>query len=123
MDWGRTPGGMRYALCTCGWRAPARRKLTHGMSDARDHVATIKRQCASQGWQWWMVKPLGIVTEEPDPQLAGGGGEDLVDDLKPPADAMVEMDTRRARSEGRAPRPVTGNPVGAPRRQGTGGRA
>lgn len=64
-DWGRTPKGKRYAMCTCGWRAPARAKLTHGMSDVRDHMAAVKRQCAAEGWRWWMVDTVGLVTEEP----------------------------------------------------------
>jgi hypothetical protein len=79
LDWGRTTAGKRFAVCSCGWRAPARSKLTHGMSDARDHLAAIRAQCAAQGWQWWMVKPLGMVTEEPDPESAGGELAGVVD--------------------------------------------
>lgn len=67
LDWGVTPKTRkRYAVCSCGWRAPARTKLTHGLSDVRDHLADVKAKCAEQGWKWWMVKPLGLVTEEPD---------------------------------------------------------
>lgn len=66
LDWGRTPGGKRYAVCTCGWRAPARSKLTHGISDVRDHLGDLRRICAEQGWQWWMIKPLGLITVVPD---------------------------------------------------------
>lgn len=76
MDWGQTPGGKRYARCSCGWRAPVRSKLTHAMSDVRDHLSGIRRQCKEAGWAWWMVKG-GLVTEEPDPsdleELAGPG--------------------------------------------------
>lgn len=70
IDWGQTPGTKkRYAMCTCGWRAPARSKLTHGISDVRDHLAEVKKRCAEQGWKWAMIKPNGLVTEEPDPPV------------------------------------------------------
>jgi hypothetical protein len=62
-DWGQTPAGKRYATCSCGWRAPTRSKLTHGISDVRDHLAAIKAQCAAQGWQWWMLGRDSLVTE------------------------------------------------------------
>jgi hypothetical protein len=46
------------------------------MSDVRDHLSGIRRQCKEAGWAWWMVKG-GLVTEEPDPsdleELAGPG--------------------------------------------------
>jgi hypothetical protein len=49
-DWGQTPTGKRYAVCSCGFRAPARAKLTHGLSDIRDHFAEVKREAAEKGW-------------------------------------------------------------------------
>jgi hypothetical protein len=69
MDWGRTPAGKRYAVCACGWRAPARSKLTHGISDVRDHLGAVRRQCEAAGWAWWMITPSGLVTEVPDDQV------------------------------------------------------
>jgi hypothetical protein len=95
MDWGRTPGGKRYASCSCGFRAPARSRLTHGMSDVRDHLSALRRQAAAQGWSWSMI----------------GHGMGLVLDDDPVADQPVVetehmFDTRRAHSEGRAPRRV-----------------
>lgn len=116
MDWGRTPSGRRYALCSCGWRAPARAKLTHGMSDARDHLADVRRRCEAQGWSWWMVKPLGIVTEEP------GEGDDQGEDhgVSLPPVVGGEVFTRRTASSTlrrtrrvrtRSPERHPGNPV------------
>jgi hypothetical protein len=66
VEWGKTPSGKRYAACSCGWRAPARTKLTHGLSDVRDHLGDVRRRCEAQGWTWRMVKGGTLVTEEPD---------------------------------------------------------
>jgi hypothetical protein len=66
MDWGRTPAGKRFAACSCGWRAPARSKLTHGISDARDHLVDVRARQAAIGREWWMVAGA-LVTEEPEP--------------------------------------------------------
>lgn len=81
MDWGRTPAGKRYASCSCGWRAPARTKLTHGMSDVRDHLSLLRRQAQAQGWQWAMIgHGMGLVLDD-DP-TATLEGDDL--DEPPP---------------------------------------
>jgi hypothetical protein len=66
LDWGKTPGGKRYARCGCGWRAPARTKLTHGISDVRDHMAQVKAECAAKGWSWSMISGGSLVTESAD---------------------------------------------------------
>jgi hypothetical protein len=66
MTWGETPGGRRYALCSCGFRAPVRSKLTHGMSDVRDHLRDVRERCRAAGWRWEMVRSLGLVTFEDD---------------------------------------------------------
>ena len=71
LDWGVTPKTRkRFAVCTCGWRAPARSKLTHGISDVRDHLRDVKAECAAQGWRWSMIKVGGLVVEKPDPAAA-----------------------------------------------------
>ena len=50
LSWGQTPATQkRYAQCSCGWRAPVRAKLTHGMSDIRDHLAVIWRELNEVG--------------------------------------------------------------------------
>lgn len=75
MDWGMTPRTRkRYAMCSCGFRAPARAKLTHGISDARDHLAEVRRECGRQGWRWSNLKVRGglaVVVEYEIPTSAG----------------------------------------------------
>jgi hypothetical protein len=90
MDWGQTPSGKRFAACSCGWRAPVRSKLTHGMSDVRDHLRDVRKRQDELGLGWWMVRGAGLVTEELEPedelardQVVGEPGVSLPHDVGP----------------------------------------
>ncbi len=72
LDFGKTKGGKRYAVCVCGWRRPPRPKLTHVVSDYRDHAAEIKIDARNRGWAFSVqglvvtVVELREVVEMPD---------------------------------------------------------
>jgi hypothetical protein len=82
MEWGTTAAGKRFAACSCGWRAPARKKLTHGMSDVRDHLAAVKAAQKAAGREWWMVAGAGLVTDEPEPHEELGALPEVVEDRR-----------------------------------------
>lgn len=48
-DWEVTKTGKRRPVCSCGWKAPIRSKLSHSVSDIRDHLFEVYREMVLMG--------------------------------------------------------------------------
>ncbi len=55
-----------HASCSCGWHKPVRAKLTHVMSDLRDHSGQVVREAMSSGYRIRRGEGLSVTVEIPD---------------------------------------------------------